>query len=72
AASAAWTTRSRLDVLLASAEARKAAGRTAEAAERARLACAWWDAVAAVRRQSGGDVAEAERERAALAAVWGI
>lgn len=72
AGSAAWTTRARLDVLLASADARRAAGRTAEAAERARLACAWWDAIAAVRRQSGGDAAEAERERAALAAAWGL
>jgi tetratricopeptide (TPR) repeat protein len=72
AASAAWTTRSRLDVLLASAQARRAAGRPDEAAERARLACAWWDAIIQVRRNSGGDAAEAERERAALAAAWGV
>lgn len=72
AVSAAWTTRPRLDVLLASAEARKAAGRTAEAVERARLACAWWDGIIDIRRASGGDVAEAERERAALAGAWGL
>jgi tetratricopeptide (TPR) repeat protein len=72
AGSAAWTTRARLDVLLASAQARRSAGRAAEAAERARLACAWWDEIIARRRESGGDVAEAERERAALAAAWGM
>lgn len=72
AASAAWTTRSRLDVLLASAQVRRAAGRLAEAAERARLALAWWDAIIQVRRQSGGDVAGAEREKADLAAAWGL
>jgi len=70
AASAAITTRPRLDVLLESAEARKAAGRAEEAAERVRLACAWWDEIAETRRQSGGDVAEAERQRDALAAEW--
>lgn len=70
AASAGWTTRARLDVLLASAGVRRQAGRAAEAAERARLALAWWDAIIGVRRQSGGDVAEAEREKAALAAAW--
>jgi tetratricopeptide (TPR) repeat protein len=72
AGSAAWTTRARLDVLLASAAARRAAGRAAEAAERARLACAWWDEIIALRRESGGDVAEAERARAALAAEWSV
>jgi tetratricopeptide (TPR) repeat protein len=70
--SAAWTTRARLDVLLASAEARRAAGRPDEAVERARLAVAWWDEIAAHRRESGGDAAEAERERDALAAAWGV
>jgi tetratricopeptide (TPR) repeat protein len=72
AASAAWTTASRLDVLLASADARKAAGRLDEAAERARLACKWWDGIIRIRRDSGGDVPEAERQRAALAAAWGL
>jgi tetratricopeptide (TPR) repeat protein len=72
AASAGWSTRSRLDVLLASAEARRAAGHEADAADRARQACAWWGEVARVRRAGGGDAAEAERERAALAARWAI
>lgn len=72
AASAAWTTRARLDVLLASAKVRRDTGRAAEAAERARLALAWWDAIIGVRRQSGGDVAGAEREKADLAAEWGL
>jgi tetratricopeptide (TPR) repeat protein len=70
--SAAWTTRNRLDVLLASAEVRRTAGRADEAAERARLAVAWWDDIIAQRRASGGDVAEAERARAALAAEWDV
>jgi tetratricopeptide (TPR) repeat protein len=70
--SATWTTRARLDVLLASAEARRAAGRRDEAAERARLAVAWWDAMAAHLRESGGAAAEAERARDALAAAWGV
>jgi tetratricopeptide (TPR) repeat protein len=72
AASAAMTTRPRLDVLLASAEARRAAGHEADAIQRARQACAWWDEIARARRASGGDAAEAERERAALAAAWGV
>lgn len=72
AASAAMTARPRLDVLLASAEARRAAGHEADAIERARQACAWWDEIVRVRRESGGDAAEAERERAALAQRWGI
>jgi tetratricopeptide (TPR) repeat protein len=70
AVSAGWTTRTRLDVLLASAEARRAAGRADEAAERARLAAAWWDAVAATQRASGEDASAAERERDALSAAW--
>jgi tetratricopeptide (TPR) repeat protein len=72
AASAALTTRPRLDVLLASAEARRAAGHEADALQRARQACDWWDEIARVRRESGGDTAEAERERDALAAGWGV
>ena len=72
AISAGWTMRTRLDVLLASAEARRAAGRAAEAAERARLAAAWWDAVAAARRESGEDPSAAERERDTLSAAWGV
>jgi tetratricopeptide (TPR) repeat protein len=70
AESAEWTTRARLDVLLASAEARRAAGRDDEAAERARQAVAWWDAIIHIQRDSGGDVSASERERAALAAAW--
>ena len=72
AGSAAWTTRPRLDVLLASAGARRAAGRAGEAMERVHLALAWWDEIIRVRRGSGGDVAGAEREKAALAAEWGV
>jgi tetratricopeptide (TPR) repeat protein len=76
AKSATCPTRDRLDILLASAETRRAAGRSAEALERARLACAWWDRIIEVRRSGGfagpSDVAEAERERAALAATWGL
>lgn len=66
-----WTLRTRLDVLLASAEARRAAGRADEAAERGRLAAAWWDAVAAALRASGEDASAAERERDTLSAAWG-
>ena len=74
ALSAGWTTRARLDLLLASAELRRTLGRTDEATARARRARAWWDDVIALRREggSGEAIGEAERERAALTAAWGL